>query len=85
MREKVRVGIIGLGYMGGIHLIKLKNVRHAVVSAVFDIDKSKYDRIKDKSVVKCNDYRELENHVDAVVISSPSTTHYFYTKYFLSK
>ena len=85
MRKKIRVGIVGLGHMGGIHLTKLCNTPNAVVSAVFDTDRGKYDKSKDKSIVKCNHYRELRALVDAVVISSPSTTHYFYTKYFLNE
>ena len=85
MREKIRVGIVGLGFMGGIHLLKLSKIKNAVVSAVFDTDRAKYEGIKDRSIVRCSDYKELVNIVDAIIISSPSTTHYFYTKYFLNE
>lgn len=83
MWDKIRVGIIGLGYMGGIHLKKLLSIKEAKLTAVYDINKERYKLVKGLKVKKCRDVDEIVKYVDAIIISSPTTTHYEYLKYFL--
>ncbi len=83
MRNKVRVGIIGLGYMGSIHLNKLINNKNVIVTAVYDTDFSKYNGVKNRAVYMSKTAEEIVHLVDAVIIASPSVTHYEYLKYFL--
>ncbi len=83
MRDKIRIGIIGLGHMGSIHYSKIRNIKNSSVTAVYDTDSGRYRQITDKGVVRCRDYREFVRLVDGVVIASPGITHKKYLKYFL--
>ncbi|MGC8927959.1 MAG: Gfo/Idh/MocA family protein [Myxococcota bacterium] len=84
MRDKIRVGIIGMGYMGNIHLSKLSSNPDCVVNAIYDIDKRRYSVIKDSKINRCRRVEEILRYSDAVVIASPSITHLEYLKFFLS-
>lgn len=84
MRYKIRIGIIGLGYMGNIHLSKLLLDERCLLSAVYDCDKKRYKRLKDRNIIKCDSFEDLREYIDAVVIASPSITHRDYLEFFLS-
>lgn len=86
MGNGIRIGIIGLGYMGNIHLSKIINKRDVILAAVYDIDREKYGCVKNnKKVICCNNFEKFAGIVDAVIISSPSTTHSRYLRYFLKR
>lgn len=77
----VRIGIIGVGVMGGGHATYLLDgqVENAVLTALCDIDPSKLTRFTadHPELYRYNDYRELitSGNVDAVIIATP---HYFH-------
>lgn len=88
--EKVRFGIIGLGNMGKGHLAYFHELENAELTAVCDIDSSKFDLKPpadfdheasvhglDASVARFTDYKEMmqSGKVDAVIIAVP---HYFH-------
>lgn len=76
--EKVRLGIIGLGYIGKIHLrhsLKLNNARPIAVS---DLSKNAIAKAKDMGIKKAfTDYQLLlkDPDVDAVIIALPTHLH----------
>ncbi len=83
--SKIRVGVIGLGYLGRFHLEKyLKLKDKVVVTALSDISPdvlSNFSKIK--TVINSTDYREILDEVDAVSIVTPTNTHYEIAKFFL--
>jgi len=76
--KNVKLGIIGLGYIGQVHLrhsLKLANVE---VAAVADVSPKALERAKSFGVKKAyNDYADLlkDPEVDAVLISLPTHLH----------
>ncbi|MCX7965479.1 MAG: Gfo/Idh/MocA family oxidoreductase [Syntrophorhabdaceae bacterium] len=86
---QVNICLIGLGYMGRIHLEKLLNMEDVKVSAVVDIDKKKGHEILNS----CNipficDYRDtfkICNDIQGVIISTPSDTHYEIATFFIER
>ncbi len=81
--NKIKVGVIGLGYLGKFHYQKYKANRYADLVAVVDTDDKNINGIEYNKVLKTNDYRDLINIVDAVSIVTPTTTHYKIAKFFL--
>jgi len=77
----VRIGIIGVGVMGGGHAAYLldNQVQNAILTSLCDIDTAKFTRFTDAhpELLCYKDYRELiaSGNVDAVIIATP---HYFH-------
>lgn len=78
-REKVKVGLIGAGQIGGFHLDGYENIDAADVLAVADIDEQKAESVADKYGIKnfYTDYRELlENEeIEAVDVCVHNNLH----------
>jgi predicted dehydrogenase len=76
--KKLGLGIIGLGYIGGIHLrhsLKLANIE---VVAVSDVSQKALNKARDAGVKKTfTDYHKLlkEHGIDAVIIALPTHFH----------
>jgi len=78
MREKVRIGLIGVGEMGGIHLRLLAAHPLAELVGVCDTDAGVRERVeREYSVRTYADYRALieEGRPDAVIIATPPYLH----------
>lgn len=76
--KKVGLGLIGLGYIGKIHLRNSLRLKSARLVAVSDISKKKCARIKKMGVKKTfTDYQQLlkDPSVDAVIIALPTHLH----------
>lgn len=77
----VKVGVIGVGYLGQHHARIYSEIEDAELIAVVDIDKEKADRFAEK--YKCESYynhRDILDKVDALSIVTPTTTHYSIAK-----
>ncbi len=73
----VRVGVIGVGYLGQHHARIYHEIEDTELTAVVDIDKKKADAFAEKYGCKAYyDYKHILNEVDAVSIVTPTTTHY---------
>jgi len=73
----VRVGVIGVGYLGQHHARIFSGLEETELVAVVDIDKKKADTIAAKYGSKAYyDYRDILPKVDALSIVTPTTTHY---------
>ena len=83
MENQVRVGIIGLGYLGKFHLEKYLNLKNVSVTAVSDISDKSFKIVKNPAIKKVTNYKELLNDVDAVSIVTPTNTHFEIAKFFL--
>jgi len=76
--KKVNLGLIGLGYIGKVHLKNCLKLEQANLVAVSDISK-KALKLADKTGIKktFTDYHSLlkEPNIDAVIISLPTHLH----------
>lgn len=77
----VKVGVIGVGYLGQHHARIYSEIEEADLVAVVDIDKQKADKFAKQ--YKCEpyyDYKDVLDKVDALSIVTPTTTHYSIAK-----
>jgi myo-inositol 2-dehydrogenase/D-chiro-inositol 1-dehydrogenase len=65
---KLRVGIAGAGFAGGVHAENLRRDERVEISAVFDPDPA-------RSGVTTTSYHELLDGSDAIYIAAPNTRH----------
>ncbi len=74
--EKVKIGIIGTGYIGNVHARIYARDERAEVAALFDIAPEKAERTA-KSVggKVCSSRQELFENCDAVLVCTPNKTH----------
>jgi len=74
--RKVRIGIIGTGYIGNVHARILAKDERAEISALYDIVHEKAER--NSKVVGgkvCRSREELFENCDAVFVCTPNKTH----------
>ena len=72
----IRVGIIGVGYMGHFHLKKVLSCRDARVCAVFDTDEEKRALAEEEGIQAFAGLEEfLRSDIDLVVIATPNQWH----------
>ena len=79
----IKLGIIGLGHMGGYHASACSLIPSVKLVGVADPNKKNWDKIQNKRVIKTIDYKSLIDLVDAVIIATPTDTHYSIAKDFL--
>ncbi len=74
--SKLRVGIIGAGYIGSLHAGVLGGDDRVTVAAVHDIVQERAEHLaRSHGAVAVQDARELIAGVDAVYITTPNTRH----------
>ena len=73
--DKVRIGVIGLGNMGSVHVSYMDSIEGAVLSAVCDANPAAADRVAQKfpAVSKFTTYEALldSRTCDAILIATP--------------
>lgn len=73
----MKIGIAGLGHLGKIHLKLLSELTEFKIAAIFDTNPQiTGDLSKLYQVKACNTYDELLGLVEAVVIVTPTHSHY---------
>lgn len=81
MNKTLKVGLIGLGNMGQNHLRVLSMLKSVELEFIFDYDKEVMKKFSKQYDVKMSEDIELDlPNVDAVVIVTPTFTHYEYIK-----
>ena len=79
--KKVKIGVIGVGHLGKIHLKLLKEIEGFEVIGFYDTDESKRASISEQFGVKSFETsEELMNKCDAVDIVTPTIHHFEYAK-----
>ena len=75
--KKIRVGVIGVGYLGKFHAEKYSQMKEAQLVAVVDIVKSRAENVAASlGTIALTDYRDLLGNVDAVSVVVPTEAHY---------
>ena len=82
--ETVSIGVAGCGRIARRFVPEADKVDAALVTAVYDIDKSAADRLAEGHDIKvCADYEQLVAGVDAVYVATPHVFHYEQVRYAL--
>jgi DUF1009 family protein/predicted dehydrogenase len=82
--DAVKVGVVGVGYLGGFHSQKYARLPEARLVAVADLDEGRARSTADQLQTEfTTDYRELIGRVDAVSIATPTPLHYTIARDFL--
>lgn len=82
--ETVSIGVAGCGRIARRFVPEADKVDAALVTAVYDIDKSAADRLAEGHDIKvCVDYEQLVAGVDAVYVATPHVFHYEQVRYAL--
>lgn len=75
--EKVKIGVVGIGYMGLNHCKMLLRVKNIEFIGIFDVNQTICKTIAiELSVKPFATFEELLEQVDAIIISTPTQTHY---------
>jgi predicted dehydrogenase len=82
--EKLKVGVIGAGYLGRFHAEKYARMEDVDLVAVVDTDEAAAKRTAEKcATAAAADYRTLFGRVDAVSIVVPTSLHFPISRDFL--
>lgn len=84
-REKITVGVVGVGYAGRFHAEKYAASKKAELVGVADINQERALQVGQKlGVLSHTDYRELFGRVRCVSIAVPTRLHYAVSRDFLA-
>ena len=84
--SKVKVAVIGIGYLGEFHAQKYKANKDAELVAIVDTNRLRRDEISRQLGVKSyNNFESVLDKVDAVSIVVPTNLHYKTASYFIKK
>ena len=74
--DKVKIGIVGTGYIGNVHARIFSRDERAVVAALYDIVPEKAERTaRTVGGRVCRSREELLENCDAVLVCAPNKTH----------
>ncbi|MDD2390333.1 MAG: Gfo/Idh/MocA family oxidoreductase [Desulfobacterales bacterium] len=84
--SKLRVGVVGVGYLGRFHAEKYARMKDVDLVGVVDIDRSQSEEIAKKLSTEAYDrYEQLFGKVDAVSIVVPTSDHFIVSRDFLEQ
>ncbi len=73
----VKIGVVGAGHLGSIHLQQLKEVKGCEIIGVYDLDNEKLKNAVDKfGVPAFESLKDLIKNSDAVDIVTPTLSHF---------
>ena len=84
LEKKLRVGVVGTGYLGKFHAEKYARMDDVDLVGIIDINKSQAEKIaKQYSVKAYTSHKDILDKVDAVSIVVPTPAHYKVSRDFL--
>jgi predicted dehydrogenase len=85
MVDKLRVGVVGVGYLGKFHAQKYRRMPDVELVAVVDTDPHQAQQVADENnTAAYGDHQALFGRVDAVSIAAPTPAHFSIAKAFLN-
>ena len=82
--QKIKCGVVGVGYLGNFHAQKYSNLPNADLVAICDTNEARAKEIANSHNTSFfTDYNDLIGKVDAVSIVTITTSHYAIAKKFL--
>ena len=83
--DKLRVGVVGVGYFGRFHAQKYADLPSCDLVAVVDRDAQRVEAVSAELQVEgLSDHRDLLGRVDAVSVAVPDAEHFDVAQFFLS-
>ena len=83
-KKKLRVGVVGTGYLGKFHAEKYARMDDVDLVGIVDINKSQAEKIAKKYSVKAyTNHKDILDKVDAVSIVVPTPAHFKVSRDFL--
>ncbi len=74
--DKIKIGIVGAGYIGGVHASVLVRDERVTVEMICDLDTERANRLaKSSGAAVASDFRQLVGDCDAVFVTTPNTKH----------
>lgn len=74
--SKIKIGIIGAGYIGGVHAAVLARDERVAVTAVYDIAAERAEALARSTAARAAESaQQVIEHADAVFITTPNTQH----------
>jgi predicted dehydrogenase len=81
LKDRIKIAVIGVGYLGTQHTRILSYLENAELVGVVDIDYDKAIQIGNRHGVKYyKDYREVIDLIDAAIVATPTSEHYSIAK-----
>ena len=82
--KRLRVAVVGVGYLGRFHAQKYAALPAADLVAVCDLRETVgRDVAEELDTAFCGDYRKLPGKVDAVTVAASTAAHFELTRFFL--
>ena len=81
--DMLKVGVIGIGKLGSIHLRIYKEINEIEKIYAVDTDNDKLSQAQ--GAITLSDYRQLKGKVDLVSIATPTSTHFEIAAFFLKR
>ncbi|MFN3821769.1 MAG: Gfo/Idh/MocA family oxidoreductase [bacterium] len=76
MNRPVKVGLVGVGYLGSRHLHHLISLNQVEVAGVWDTDPQARSNAQERGIKVFSDLDSLLQNVEAVIVATPTSTHY---------
>ncbi|MCS7298256.1 MAG: Gfo/Idh/MocA family oxidoreductase [Bacteroidia bacterium] len=80
MKAPLRLGIVGVGRMGGLHLQKALHHPSIQVVALYDTNPTVVQRLMDEGLPVVSSYEEVLERAEGIIIASPTHTHASYAE-----
>ena len=84
-RNKINIGIIGIGYLGKFHLEKFLAHKNCNIEWIVDLNPKNINIKLPQNTKITDNYRDISDDVDAVSIVTPTHCHYEIAKFFLAQ
>tara|TARA_B100001778_G_C18492573_1_gene585745 strand:+ start:19 stop:942 length:924 start_codon:yes stop_codon:yes gene_type:complete len=84
-RNKINIGIIGIGYLGKFHLEKFLAHKNCNIEWIVDLNPKNINTKLPQNTKITDNYRDISDDVDAVSIVTPTHCHYEIAKFFLAQ
>ena len=82
----IKVGIVGVGHLGEIHLKLISNSKLFTLTGFYDNNRETAALISEKyNAISYSSHDDLCNDIDAVIICTPALHHFETAKFFLSQ
>lgn len=83
---RVRIGVLGVGHMGAYHAAILFQNHRSSFIGVYDQNRQRSEEIARKYEIESfSSMEDMAKEVDAVIIASPTSSHYECARYMLEK
>lgn len=77
MSAPIKVGVIGVGYLGGFHAEKYAHLKETELVGVADLNEGRAQEVAQSLGARAfTDYRQLLPEVDAVSVAVPTSVHF---------